>query len=70
MGVVGDFSSALTQPMITQTTTSGQVSAEILQNSGQFYGTTTGSLIDLLPVLFVIILVAGTVAVIAVKKKA
>jgi hypothetical protein len=36
---------------------------------GQFASTTVGSLIDLLPVLYVIILVAGTVGFIAVSAK-
>lgn len=67
--VVGDFAGGLTQPMITNTTTSGQVSAEILQNSGQFYGTTTGSMIDLLPILFGIILIAGAVAYVVISKR-
>ncbi len=65
----GGFASGLTQPLITNTTTSGQVSAEILQEAGQFNGTTVGTLIDLLPVLFVIVIIAGTVGAIALSKK-
>lgn len=53
--VVSDFASGMTSAAITDTLGS------TLSTAGQFYGTTTGSLIDLLPILFVIILVAGAV---------
>lgn len=36
---------------------------------GDLYGTTTGALVDLLPVLYVIILIAGAVGYIVVSKK-
>lgn len=69
LGVAGGFATDLTQPMITNTTTSGQVSAEILQEAGRFNGTTVGTLVDLLPILFVIVIIAGTVGAIVISKK-
>jgi hypothetical protein len=38
-------------------------------SGGQFESTTVGSLIDLLPVLYVIILVAGTVSYVVISTK-
>jgi hypothetical protein len=43
--------------------------SELTGTGGTFEATTVGSLIDLLPVLYVIILVAGSVAYIATSRK-
>ena len=42
---------------------------ELTGSGGAFADTTVGSLIDLLPILYVIILVAGTVAFISTSRK-
>jgi large-conductance mechanosensitive channel len=68
--VVGDFTDNLTQPLITNTTTAGYTGTnEVLQPSGMYNGTTVGSLIDILPILFVIILIAGTVGFIVISSR-
>ena len=56
--VVSDFASDLTFAPIS-------VGAE----QGALYGTTTGALVDLLPVIYVIILVAGAVGFVVISKK-
>ncbi len=61
---------AVTGPAITNIagtvlTSSGWISI----TSGQYYGTTTGSLIDLLPILFVIILVVGAIGFVVIKNR-
>jgi multisubunit Na+/H+ antiporter MnhB subunit len=61
--LITEFSGNLTQAEITDT------DASVIQESGAFYGTTTGSLIDLLPILFVILLVVGMVAYVAISSK-
>jgi hypothetical protein len=63
VGIVGTFANNLTVAPVTNT------AGNVLTTGGQFYGTTVGSLIDLLPVLFVIILVAGVVGFIAMKRQ-
>lgn len=57
--VVGDFANNLTKAAVVEPPTP----------AGIFYGTTVGSLIDLLPVIYVIILVAGAVGYIATSRK-
>lgn len=47
----------------------GDFAADLTGTGGQFEATTVGSLIDLLPVLYVIILVAGAVGYIATSRK-
>ena len=47
----------------------GTFAADLTGTGGQFEATTVGSLIDLLPVLYVIILVAGAVGYIATSRK-
>jgi len=47
----------------------GDFAAELTGTGGQFEATTTGALIDLLPVLYVIILVAAAVGYIAVSRR-
>lgn len=47
----------------------GDFAADLTGVGGQFEATTVGSLIDLLPVLYVIILVAGAVGYIATSRK-
>jgi len=57
--VVGNFANDLTADAI----------ADPVTPAGMFNGTTTGALIDLLPVIYVIILVAGAVGYIATSRK-
>ena len=47
----------------------GDFAAGLTGAGGQFEDTTVGSLIDLLPVLYVIILVAGTVSYVVISAK-
>lgn len=47
----------------------GTFADDLTGTGGQFEATTVGSLIDLLPVLYVIILVAGAVGYIATSRK-
>lgn len=47
----------------------GDFAAELTGTGAQFEGTTVGALIDLLPVLYVIILVAAAVGYIAVGRR-
>jgi hypothetical protein len=47
----------------------GDFAAELTGTGGQFEDTTVGALIDLLPVLYVIILVAAAVGYIAVGRR-
>jgi hypothetical protein len=47
----------------------GEFAEDLTGATGQFADTTTGSLIDLLPVVYVIILVAAGVGYIAVNRK-
>lgn len=47
----------------------GDFAADLTGTGGQFESTTVGSLIDLLPVLYVIILVAGTVSYVVISAK-
>lgn len=47
----------------------GDFAAELTGTGAQFEGTTVGALIDLLPVLYVIILVAAAVGYIAVSRR-
>lgn len=47
----------------------GDFAAELTGTGAQFEGTTVGALIDLLPVLYVIILVAAAVGYIAVSQR-
>jgi len=47
----------------------GDFAAELTGTGAQFEGTTVGALIDLLPVLYVIILVAAAVGYIAVSTR-
>lgn len=62
--VANDFVEDLTVAPVTDGT-------DVLTTGGRFYDTSTGSLIDLLPILFVIIIVGGIVgAVIWASKKA
>ena len=57
--VVGTFASDLTKAAVLDPPAP----------AGMYYGTNVGSLIDLLPVLYVIILVAGAVGYIATTRK-
>ena len=57
--VVADFASALTADAIVEPAT----------DAGIYNGTTVGSLINLLPILYVIILVAGTVGWVVVSSR-
>ena len=61
--VVGGFADNLTVAPVTDTL------GTTVETAGQYYNTTTGSLINLLPVLFVIILVAGAVGFVILSKK-
>jgi hypothetical protein len=47
----------------------GDFAAELTGTDAQFEGTTVGALIDLIPVLYVIILVSAAVGYIAVSRK-
>ena len=47
----------------------GNFASELTGEGGEFAGTTVGALIDLLPVLYVIILVAAAVGYIAVSRR-
>jgi len=47
----------------------GNFAADLTGTGGQFEDTTTGALIDLLPVIYVIILVAAGVGYIAVSRR-
>ena len=47
----------------------GDFAAELTGTGAQFEGTTVGALIDLIPVLYVIILVSAAVGYIAVSRK-
>jgi hypothetical protein len=47
----------------------GDFASDLTGTSGQFEDTTTGALIDLLPIVYVIILVAAGVGYIAVGRK-
>jgi len=47
----------------------GNFAADLTGEGGQFADTTTGALIDLLPVIYVIILVAAGVGYIAVSRR-
>jgi large-conductance mechanosensitive channel len=73
--VVGGFVGNLTQPLITltATTTAGYtgttLAPSVVQSAGMYNETTVGSLLEILPVLFVIILIAGTVGFIVLSKK-
>ncbi len=42
---------------------------DLTSSGGALYGTTTGALVDLLPVIYVIILVAGAVTYVALNRK-
>lgn len=42
---------------------------ELTSSGGALYGTTSGALVDLLPVFYVIILVAGTIGYVAINRK-
>ena len=57
--VIGTFASNLTKDAVLDPPTP----------AGMYNGTTVGSLIDLLPILYVIILVAGAVGYIATSRK-
>ena len=47
----------------------GDFAEELTGTGGQFEATTTGALIDLLPVLYVIILVAGAIGYVTFSRK-
>ena len=59
--VINEFGTALTAPAVTNTL------GTVLTTAGRYYGTTVGSLVDLLPILFVIILVVGAIALVVIK---
>ena len=42
---------------------------DVTNSTGALYGTTTGALVDLLPVIYVIILVAGAVGYVVISRK-
>ena len=42
---------------------------DLTSSGGALYGTTSGALVDLLPVFYVIILVAGTIGYVAINRK-
>ena len=73
--VITSFGNSLTAPAVTGgvvTNTLGTVlstSGWISITSGRYNGTTVGSLVDLLPILFVIILVVGAIAFVVIKGK-
>ncbi|MCK9543733.1 MAG: hypothetical protein M0R03_17065 [Novosphingobium sp.] len=59
--VVSDFANTLT--------TAGDPVGPPIVEQGVFYGTTTGSLINILPIIYVIILLAGAVGYIVTSRK-
>jgi len=61
--VLNDFATDMTAPAVTA------VGGSTLTTAGQYYGTTVGSLIDILPILFVIILVAGAVGYVVISSR-
>ena len=67
------FISEFIDPMTaapSSTVISNEASTSISQiAAGTYYGTTTGSLLDVLPVLVVLVLVAGTAAFVFLRKK-
>jgi hypothetical protein len=59
--VITSFGNSLTAPAVTNTL------GTILTTAGRYNGTTVGSLVDLLPILFVILLVVGAIAFVVIK---
>lgn len=61
--VANGFVDDLTKGAVTDT------GGSIVTPAGDFYGTTTGTLIDLLPLLYVILIVVGIIGYILLGKK-